>query len=92
MTVDCLVQHEAERQAWTHTPQAIHKHYALQACLLPTNTTLTPPTLAGWQAILVRPLAHTPTQSCTYASIFRVFPGARSLNMYAVQIWPHEPI
>ncbi|BDA44258.1 hypothetical protein COCOBI_05-4420 [Coccomyxa sp. Obi] len=45
-------KHEAERQAWTHTPQAIHKHYALQACLLPTNTTLTPPTLAGWQAIL----------------------------------------
>ncbi|KAK9915563.1 hypothetical protein WJX75_000816 [Coccomyxa subellipsoidea] len=45
-------KHEAERQAWTHTPQAIHKHYALQACLMPTNTTLNPPTMAGWQAIL----------------------------------------
>lgn len=50
------VQHEAERQAWTHMPQAIHKHYALQACLMPTNTTLNPPTMAGWQAILVRSL------------------------------------
>jgi hypothetical protein len=51
------VQHEAERQAWTHAPQAIHKHYGLQARLppAPAQPAVQPPTPAQWLAILVRP-------------------------------------
>ena len=51
--ISVLIQHEAERQAWTHAPQCIHKHYALQARLPPPSSAPASSTAAEWHAILV---------------------------------------
>lgn len=45
------MQHEAERQAWTITPLAIHRHYSLQAHLPLAYAASTP--AVKWQTIVV---------------------------------------
>ncbi|CAL5218737.1 g452 [Coccomyxa viridis] len=44
------IKHEAERQAWTITPLAIHRHYSLQAKLPPAYAPSTP--AVKWQTIV----------------------------------------
>ena len=46
-----MVQHEAERQAWTITPLAIHRHYSLQARLPLAYAAASP--AVKWQTIMV---------------------------------------
>ena len=52
------MQHEAERQAWTITPLAIHRHYSLQARLPLAYAAASP--AVKWQTIMVMLLLVVP--------------------------------
>ena len=62
MVVRISVQHEAERQAWTITPLAIHRHYSLQAKLPLAYDAATP--AVKWQTIVVSVLPQMTLLCC----------------------------
>ena len=64
------VQHEAERQAWTITPLAIHRHYSLQAKLPPAYAPSTP--AVKWQTIMVGVPSRLPVPSYGTVTLWRL--------------------
>ena len=61
------MQHEAERQAWTITPLAIHRHYSLQARLPLAYAAASP--AVKWQTIMVTLLLDVPLSPLVCASV-----------------------
>ena len=62
-----MVQHEAERQAWTITPLTIHRHYSLQARLPLAYAAASP--AVKWQTIMVMCLLVVPLSPLVCASV-----------------------